>query len=695
MPDRVWRHFDRLVLVSYRLPFRVLRNKVVQSAGGLVSAILSLTQGGLLGPEGRLARDVVWVGKSDDDLKKLPQVQKQAGPFELVPVTIESRLDDKYYGGFCNDTIWPLFHYFPAMVNYDPGLFEAYRKAHKLFFDQVIKILRPTDMVWIHDYHLMLLPQMIRRHVPEAQIGFFLHIPFPAFEVFRTMPRLWREAILRGILGSDVAGFHTFDYAQYFIRAVGRTLGIETTPTVIATNEHTVRVEAFPLGIDYRRFHEAVHQPEAEKERQKLRRTLGSRKLIFSIDRLDYSKGLLPRLQGFEQFLARYPHWRQKIVFNMVVIPSRETIARYQEMKKEVEATVGWINGKYGSLNWSPVVYEYRSLSFPEMVALYSLSDVALITPIRDGMNLVAKEYLACQVDTPGVLVLSEMTGTSAELTEAILVNPIDRPEVASAIAEALEMPETQRRNRLQRMQSRLQAYDITAWATDFFNAMELAGRHRDSRKVRFVDLQLENRILDQYRQASRRIIFLDYDGTLVPFSENPEAAVPDESLSRRLERLTADSRNTCAIVSGRRREFLDKWFGALPLILVAEHGAYIRRPGAPLGRRDNRSCGARRVLETAVPARAAALCGPVPGGIRRGEGPVAGVALPQCRSGGRGAAQPGAHGGVARAGVTRQPAAGDGGAESGGDQAVRVRQRLDGSEVAGPGGLRSGHGYR
>ncbi len=573
-------HFDRLVLVSYRLPFRMLRHKVVQSAGGLVSAILSLTQGGLLGPEGRLAREVVWVGKSDEEADKLARMQQEAGPFELAPVTIESRLDDKYYGGFCNDTIWPLFHYFPALVNFDPTLFDAYRKAHKLFFDQTVKILRPTDLVWVHDYHLMLLPQMLRRHAPEAHIGFFLHTPFPAFEIFRVLPRPWREAILRGILGADVAGFHTFDYAQYFIRAVGRTLGIETTPTVIATNEHTVRVEAFPLGIDYRRFHEAVHQPEVERERRKLKRTLGSRRLIFSVDRLDYSKGLLPRLQGFEQFLARYPHWREKIVFNMVVIPSRESIARYQEMKKEVEATVGRINGKYGSMTWSPVVYEYRSLSFAEMVALYSISDVGLITPIRDGMNLVAKEYLACQVDTAGVLVLSEMTGTAAELTEAILVNPIDRSEVASSIAEALEMPEAQRRNRLKRLQDRLRANDITAWATDFFEAMELARQHRDARKVRLVNRQIERGVLERYGRASQRIIFLDYDGTLVPITEDPEAAVPDEALCRRLEGLTADTRNTCVIVSGRRREFLDKWFGSLSLTLVAEHGAFIRTPG-------------------------------------------------------------------------------------------------------------------
>jgi trehalose 6-phosphate synthase/phosphatase len=393
--------FDRLVLVSYRLPFRLFRNRVVRNAGGLVSAMLALAERPeVLGPS---PQRIVWVGKTDDTPGELARVQEQVSAFELVPVHLEDRLDDKYYGGFCNDTLWPLFHYFPLLANFDAAHFEAYRQAHEVFYQKVAALLQPTDLVWIHDYHLMLLPGLIRRRFPNANLGFFLHIPFPSFEIFRLMPRVWREALVRGILGADLAGFHTFDYTQYFLRAVGRTLGLETSPNSLVVEDRLVKAETFPLGIDYARFRAATAGREVERERQKLSRILGKKKLIFSVDRLDYSKGLLHRLLGFEQFLERYPKWHEKIVFNMVVIPSRESVGRYQDMKKEIEAVVGRINGRYGSLQWRPLVYQYQSLKFDEMVALYDRSDIGLITPVRNGMNLVAKEYLACQKTNPGV----------------------------------------------------------------------------------------------------------------------------------------------------------------------------------------------------------------------------------------------------------------------------------------------------
>jgi trehalose 6-phosphate synthase/phosphatase len=569
------RRFDRLVLVSYRLPFQLFRNKVIRNAGGLVSAVLALAEKS--GTAGRFGQRIVWIGKTDDTPAELARVQAQVSDFELVPVRLEERLDDKYYGGFCNDMIWPLFHYFPLLANFDVAYFEAYRQAQALFLEQVAQTLRPTDLVWVHDYHLMLLPGMIRERFPNAGIGFFLHIPFPSFEVFRLMPRVWREALLRGILGADLAGFHTFDYTQYLLRAVRRTLGLETTLNTVVVEDRLVTAETFPLGIDYPRFRGATETPEVQREREKLRRILGPSKLIFSVDRLDYSKGLLHRLLGFEHFLEKYPKWHGKVVFNMVVVPSRESVTRYQDMKKEIEAAVGRINGKYGSLPWRPVVYQYRSLAFPEMVALYDLSDVGLITPIRDGMNLVAKEYLACQKTNPGVLILSEMAGAAAELSEAILINPTDKAEVAAAIAKALDLPLPERRAVLERMQRRLQTYDVFAWAEDFFDTMDRVKQEQDVLKVRLINRPIEDQIAQQYRAAGRRIIFLDYDGTLVPFSRYPELAVPSEPVLAQLRRLAADAKNTLVIVSGRKQEFLEKWFGALPIVLIAEHGAFIR----------------------------------------------------------------------------------------------------------------------
>lgn len=567
--------FDRLVLVSYRLPFRHYRNKVVRNAGGLVSAVLALAEKS--GATGLSGQRIAWIGKTDDTPEELADVQEQVSEFELVPVQMEDRLDDKYYGGFCNDMIWPLFHYFPLLANFDVANFEAYRRAHELFLEKVAATLRPNDLVWVHDYHLMLLPGLIRQRFPNANIGFFLHIPFPSFEIFRLIPRGWREEILRGILGADLAGFHTFDYTQYFLRAVRRTLGIETTMNSVVVEDRLVKAETFPLGIDYTRFSEATHAREVQREREKLDKILGKSKLIFSVDRLDYSKGLLHRLLGFEHFLEEYPKWRGKIVFNMVVVPSRESVGRYQEMKKEIEATVGRINGKYGSLTWRPLVYQYQSLEFAEMVALYDRSDVGLITPVRDGMNLVAKEYLACQRTNPGVLVLSEMAGAAAELSEAILINPTDKAEMAEAIARALDTPMSERRVVLERMQKRLQTYDVFAWARDFFDTMDRVKQQQHVLEVRLINRSIEKQIVQKYHSASRRILFLDYDGTLVPFSKYPEAAVPGEAVLGRLRQLARDSRNTLVVVSGRNREFLDQWFGDLPIGLVAEHGAFIR----------------------------------------------------------------------------------------------------------------------
>jgi len=570
-------HFDRLVLVSYRLPFRHYRNKVVRNAGGLISAVLALA--GKTEATGRFGQRIVWIGKSDDTAEEMAEVQEQVDAFTLTPVRIEDRLDDKYYGGFCNDVIWPLFHYRPGLADFDPAYFEAYQRAHELFLDQVAHILRPRDLIWVHDYHLMLLPGLVRERFPNANVGFFLHIPFPSFEVFRVMPRGWREAILRGILGADLAGFHTFDYTQYFLKAVGRTLGLETTMNSVIVEDRFVRAETFPLGIDYARFSNAAQDPEVAREREQLRRILGKNRLIFSVDRLDYSKGLLHRLLGFEHFLEKYPKWRERIVFNMVVVPSRESVGRYQDLKKEIEATVGRINGKYGSMRWQPVAYEYRSLSFNEMVALYDRSDVGLITPTRDGMNLVAKEYLACQRTNPGVLILSEMAGAAAELSEAILINPTDKAEIAGAIAKALDMTASDRRAVLERMQRRLQTYDVFAWARDFFDTVNRVKQEQHVLEVRLVNRSIENQIVQRYSTAAKRIIFLDYDGTLVPFSRYPEMAVPGEQVLTQLKHLASDVKQPVVLVSGRRQEFLDKWFGDLPIVLVAEHGAFIRTP--------------------------------------------------------------------------------------------------------------------
>jgi trehalose 6-phosphate synthase/phosphatase len=464
--------FKRLVIVAYRLPFRFIRQKgrisAIQNSGGLVSAILSLSQK-MRNSSGSLASKILWVGRGENIPQKSSDSRFENPDFEIQPVHLSESLNEKYYGGFCNDTIWPLFHYFPSYVAYDDEYFKAYVSANQTFFEHLKKLLLPGDFIWVHDYQLFLLPDLIRQSFPKATIGFFLHIPFPSFEILRLLPRQWHNHILKGMLGADLIGFHTKDYSRYFIRSVQRSLGLKTKKEIIFMEGRKIRAKAFPIGIDFGKFHNACLSAPVKKEKQKIRKHIRNKKLVFSVDRLDYTKGLLARLNGIETFLKDNPQWHERVVFNLVVVPSRDTIARYRDIKKELESTIGRINGKYGNIGWRPIIYQYTSLNFFELVALYDLSDVGLITPLRDGMNLVAKEYIACQVENKGVLILSEMAGASAELKDALIINPVDHNEMAIAIRLALEMPEQEVVDRIRHMHKRIKYYDVFRWADEFF----------------------------------------------------------------------------------------------------------------------------------------------------------------------------------------------------------------------------------
>ncbi len=381
-------------------------------------------------------------------------------------------------------------------------------------------------------------------------------------------------------IGADLIGFHTHDYTQHFIKTVKRTTGFECRQNVIYTPNKLVKADAFPIGIDYDKFHSACLDKFVLTEKQKIKNFLSGQKLIFSIDRLDYSKGLLLRLKGFETFLEKFPKWHSKVVFNMVVIPSRDNIEKYKDMKKEIESTVGRINGKYSSLVWRPIIYQYKSLSFNELVALYDLSDVGLITPLRDGMNLVAKEYIACQIENKGVLILSEMAGAAAELNEALIINPADSSEMADSIYSALEMETVEKHTRLERMQNRISSYNVFTWAYDFFNQTFDIREQQKSMSVKFINKPISSQIISDYQNAGRRILFLDYDGTLVPFAKFPELAAIDKNTLKVINKLSNDLKNQIVIISGRSKDFLEKQFKGVNVTLVAEHGYFIKRSG-------------------------------------------------------------------------------------------------------------------
>lgn len=574
----------RLIIISNRLPFSLDRDgdkvNIRQSSGGLVSAIKSYFEN-TAAAKGELT-EKVWMGVADFPQEdwELAASHVAGLDFGVIPVFADKELYDNYYNGFSNSVLWPLFHYFSNLVNYEVQYFDAYVQINQLFADKLIPLLEPGDQVWVHDYQLMLLPRMLRVKKPEATIGFFLHIPFPSYEIFRLLPTEWKKTLLQGVMGADLIGFHTYDYVQHFLQSVKMLLGVENYFHNLQYQDRMIRIDLFPIGIDYNKFHEAANNPGIREMCNKIKTNFEEKKIIFSVDRQDYTKGLMNRLNGFEYFLQKYPEWHNKVVFILNIVPSRSDIPAYLERKKMIEEKISTINGKFSSLSWQPVIYRYNHLAFDEMVALYQAADVALITPLRDGMNLVAKEYVASCAAGRGVLILSELAGAASELSEAILVNPTDVEDVASSITRALAMPLYEQRNRMSLMQRRLQEYDVIKWVNDFMDQLAQVKQEQQKQKVKILDDKAMAGIRQHYQRTKNRCLLLDYDGTLVPFSRLPSEAAPDNAVKEMLLRLTGDPKNHVIVISGRDAVSLDRWLGMLPITLIAEHGASSRKRG-------------------------------------------------------------------------------------------------------------------
>lgn len=574
---------SRLVVVSNRLPYsleRVDKELVVrQSSGGLVSALKSYFENKISGSH---FSDKVWVGSVDASQEDWEAAQSQdlfPNDFIITPVFPRKSTYEAYYNGFCNSTVWPLFHYFPSITEYKKEAFEAYIRINQLFADKIIEEYQPGDVIWVHDYQLMFLPHLLRKALPDAEIGFFLHIPFPSYEIFRLLPTGWKQLLLRGMLGADLIGFHTHDYVQHFIQSAKMILHVENQFNTMQYDGRTIRADLFPIGIDYKMFREALFNDTTAAISTALEQRFVGHKIIFSVDRLDYTKGLVSRLDGYEEFLKRHPHWHEKVVFVLNIIPSRDVISSYVDMRREIEEKVSAVNGKFSSLSWQPIIYRYNHLNFEELCALYQSADVALITPLRDGMNLVAKEYVASCLDK-GVLILSELTGAASELAEAILVNPTDMSEVADAIETALTMPVTEQQNRISFMQRRLAEYDVMKWIHDYIDVLGQVKVEQERSQVNILDGASTSEMLEAFKKAGKRCIFLDYDGTLAPYQKLPSQAAPSKELLHFLKEFSADSRTEVVIISGRDGDTLNNWLGHLPLTLVSEHGALIKYRG-------------------------------------------------------------------------------------------------------------------
>ncbi len=568
---------NRLLIVSNRLPVTA---QAVEEGIRLTSASGGLATG--LRPWHERSGGV-WIGWPGD-VSKFSAGQRQLLDRRLqergiAPVHLTRDQVERYYHGFANRVLWPLFHYLIDRVPVDATGWDAYTEVNETFADAVARQHRDGDTIWVHDYQLMLLPALLRERLPDAHIGFFLHTPFPSSEVFRILP--WRREILRGLLGADLVGFHTFAYMRHFVASLLHVEGVEADIDRVRLNGREVALGVFPMGVDAAHFSGLAQDPDVRAEVESIRRDADGRKILLGIDRLDYTKGIPRRLQAVQRLLAREAGMCDRIRYIQIAVPSRGEVEAYQRFRRQVEEGVTRINGSCSTLRSAPVHYVHRSVSPRQLVALYCAADVMLVTPLRDGMNLVAKEFVASRVDEDGVLVLSEFAGASAELDGAVVVNPYDVEGVADSIHRALTMPDDERRGRMRSLRRRVGEHDIHAWAGAFVERLSAARTER-KRTVLPREPDLAATVSEAQRTTRLRLL-LDYDGTLVPVASTPELAAPDGELLSLLEALAARPGIELAIVSGRPKETLDAWFGHLPLALWAEHGFWHRsRPGEP-----------------------------------------------------------------------------------------------------------------
>jgi trehalose 6-phosphate synthase/phosphatase len=563
----------RLLIVSNRLPVttRVEAGQVRLDAasGGLATGLSSWHE----------RSKGVWIGWPGNLSRLTPEQQssldRQLRERGLAPVHLSQDQVERYYEGFSNRVIWPMFHYQIDRVPLEATGWEAYRQANRIFAEAVAAAYRPGDAIWVHDYQLMLVPEMVRALIPEARIGFFLHIPFPSSEVFRILP--WRSEVLRGLLAADLVGFHTFAYLRHFLTSLLHIEGIEAEVDRIRFKHRVVKVGVFPMGVDASAIDALARDPRVDAEVAAIREQAGDRRILLGVDRLDYTKGIPRRLVAVERLLRRHPELRDSVRYIQVAVPSRERVEAYESFRRQVEEAVGRINGACATVHSTPIHYLHRSVSREQLVALFRAADVMLVTPLRDGMNLVAKEFVASRADEDGVLVLSEFAGASAELGEAVVVNPYDIEAGAQAIRTARTMPAAERRTRMRGLRRRVMGQDVHHWVCRFTEQLDPATASLPSRGTIQGDAAALREALAGALQAERVTVLLDYDGTLVPMAPAPELAAPDENLLALLAALAGRGGTDVHLISGRLRETLEEWFGELPISLWAEHGLWQR----------------------------------------------------------------------------------------------------------------------
>ncbi|KAK3426904.1 hypothetical protein EUGRSUZ_F03232 [Eucalyptus grandis] len=580
---------QRLLVVANRLPVSAVRRgedswSLEMSSGGLVTA--------LLGVKGFEARWIGWAGVNVPDEIGQRALTDALAQKKCIPVFLDEEIVHQYYNGYCNNILWPLFHYLGlpqedrlATTRSFQSQFFAYQKANQMFADVVNKHYEEGDVVWCHDYHLMFLPKCLKEYNSQMKVGWFLHTPFPSSEIHRTLPS--RSELLRAVLAADLVGFHTYDYARHFVSACTRILGLEGTPEGVEDQGRLTRVAAFPIGIDADRFIRALDTQPVQDHIKELKERFAGRKVMLGVDRLDMIKGIPQKILAFEKFLEENSNWHDKVVLLQIAVPTRTDVPEYQKLTSQVHEIVGRINGRFGTLTAVPIHHLDRSLDFHKLCALYAVTDVALVTSLRDGMNLVSYEFVACQDSKKGVLILSEFAGAAQSLgAGAILVNPWNITEVAVSIAQALNMPAEEREKRHRHNYAHVTTHTAQEWAEMFVSELNDTVVEAQLRTKQVPPLLPVQDAIGRYLLSNNRLLILGFNATLTEPVDTPGRRGDQikemdlklhPELKEPLTALCSDSRTTVVVLSGSDRIVLDDNFAEYNMWLAAENGMFLR----------------------------------------------------------------------------------------------------------------------
>lgn len=567
----------RVIIASNRLPVSVKKVdgtlEFIQSTGGVATGLASYANN----PNNAW---IGWPGIASDELTPAEKrhITRELAKNNCAPVFMTQKQVDDFYNGYSNSILWPLFHNLPIQSKSKrEQWWLGYQEVNQLYAKEILKVTQKNSRIWVHDYQLLLVPELLRAKQPAASIGFFLHIPFPSPRIFSKLPEA--PQLLQGMVGSQLVGFHTTGYVNNFLDTV-EELDIGTAGNEqLVTGNRVVKITDFPMGIDYQKYAESGKSAAVRIAAHKYRRRYRGQKVIVAVDRLDPSKGLVERLEAYRTFLERNPKLHGKIVLSMVAAPSRTDIAVYKKLGEKLDALAKNINKEFGTRRWQPIDYMNESIPFEEVSALLQIADVAFIAPIRDGMNLVAKEYVASRRKN-GVLILSETAGAAQELTDALLVNPARPETVVNALEEALRMPKRELKKRFNAMQKHLASNTVHDWASTFMGALQKPIPGSQAIRTPALSDDRINKMQKNYRLASKRLLLLDYDGTLQPLTDDYTQAKPAKKLIEILEDLAADRKNEVVVISGRSQQDLQEWFGNMHINLVAEHGAISKSAG-------------------------------------------------------------------------------------------------------------------